>query len=135
MTRDEFEQLVAEEFPLAVPEQFQHIIKNVAFLVEDEPSEDTRKSEGLGPTQTLLGLYRGTPATARGAYYGVGNTLPDTITLFQKPIEAVAALGHTSVAQVVRDTIWHEVAHHFGYDERQVREREERRDTERGTIG
>ncbi len=116
MNRDEFEQLIEAEFPNAIPEQFRGVIKNVAFLVEDEV-----------PAKNLLGFYHGIPATARGDGYGIGATLPDTITLYQKTIEEYAAQMGYSVDKVVRDTIWHEVAHHFGYDERQVRAKEEKR--------
>ena len=116
MTREDFEKIVEQEFPNAIPEQFRGAIKNVAFLVEDE-----------APTRDLLGFYHGIPATARGDHYGIGATLPDTITLYQKTIEEYAIFNNIPVAQVVRDTIWHEVAHHFGYDERQVRAKEAKR--------
>jgi predicted Zn-dependent protease with MMP-like domain len=146
MTREEFEQIVEDEFPRAVPEKFHRLIENVAFLVEDEPDQETRVERNLAPHETLLGLYKGVPHTARGEGYGVGVTLPDTITLYQLPIEEEAAeLEHESrhshilqnvrmsyeewVRKVVRETIWHEVAHYFGYDEHQVRNREDTRDT------
>ena len=127
MTREEFEQLIAEEFSNAVPEQFRDKIKNVAFLVEDQPSAELRKREGLRPNETLLGFYHGIPATVRGDSYGLGATLPDTITLFQLPIEEEARFTGEGIAKVLRDTMWHEVAHHFGYDERQVRAKEAER--------
>ncbi len=116
MTREEFEKLIDEEFPRAVPEKFHHLLKNVAFLVDDE-----------APGADLLGLYHGISHVDRGDYYGVGGTLPDTITLYQKTIEEHAHETHTPIAQVVRETIWHEVAHYLGYDEDQVQEREDRR--------
>jgi predicted Zn-dependent protease with MMP-like domain len=128
MTREEFEKLVEEEFPRAIPEKFRGKIQNVAFLIEDDVSQALRMQEGLSPHETLLGLYHGIPATARGDYYGVGGTLPDTITLFQKPIEEVAREEGREVRSVIRDTIWHEVAHHFGHDEQSVREEEQKRD-------
>ncbi|HVV14938.1 MAG TPA: metallopeptidase family protein [Candidatus Paceibacterota bacterium] len=132
MTAQEFEILVAEEFPGAVPEKFRAQIENVAFLVEEQPSADLRREEGLGPHETLLGHYRGIPHTSRGDWYGVGGTLPDTITLYRLPIEMEAQelaqrlnlSEEESVRKVIRETIWHEVAHHFGMDEREVRERE-----------
>lgn len=130
MTVEEFEQCVAQEFGAAVPEKFRDKIKNVAFLVEQEPSEALRKEEGLGPHETLLGHYRGIPHTARGDLYGMGATLPDTITLFVVPIlEEAGELGGSeeAVRKVIRDTIWHEVAHHFGMDESAVRKREDER--------
>lgn len=129
MTLEEFEILVEEEFVEAVPKKLRDKIKNVALLIEDEPSQTLRKQELLGQNDTLLGLYHGIPATARGEQYGIGATLPDTITLFQKPIEETAREENKDVRQVIRDTIWHEVAHHFGYDEHQVRGREQKRGT------
>ena len=141
MTREEFEQLVAEEFERAIPEKFRPHIKNVAFLVEDEPSAEVRQEEGLQQGETLLGYYRGVPTPARGDWYGMGTTMPDTITLYQKPLEAEAAeLEHSNILQnvrmtyeecvrrAIRETIWHEVAHHFGMDEHEVRKREDERD-------
>ncbi|OGC86948.1 hypothetical protein A3D70_01960 [Candidatus Adlerbacteria bacterium RIFCSPHIGHO2_02_FULL_54_18] len=128
MTREEFEKAVEQEFPNAVPKKFRPLIKNCAFLVENEPGTEVREREGLGAGETLLGYYHGIPHTARGDTYGVGMTLPDSITLYQLPIEEAAHQDGISVEQVIRETIWHEVAHHFGFDEHQVREREERRD-------
>jgi predicted Zn-dependent protease with MMP-like domain len=127
MTREEFEQLVAGEFERAIPEEFRSYIKNVAFLIEEEPSPELRQQEKLRPHETLLGYYHGIPVPMRGDWYGMGTTMPDTITLFQKPIEEVAREENKEVARVVRETIWHEVAHHFGFDEARVRARERER--------
>ena len=129
MTREEFEQLIETEFERAIPEKFRPHIKNVAFLVEDEPSAGVRAREGLGEHETLLGYYNGIPTPARGDWYGMGTTMPDTITLYQRPIEQAAAQDGVPVARVIRETIWHEVAHHFGMDEHTVRRREDERDT------
>jgi len=128
MTREEFEQLVAQEFERAIPAKFRPHIKNVAFLVDDEPPAEVRKVEGLQEDETLLGYYYGVPTPARGDWYGMGTTMPDTITLYQWPIERAALEEGVPVGQVVRDTIWHEVAHHFGMDESEVRRREDDRD-------
>lgn len=132
MTREEFEMIVAQEFPNAIPEKFRDKIKNVAFLVEGDPSTEVRAKEGLSQYETLLGYYQGIPHTARGDYYGVGGTMPDTITLYQNPLEheAMQIIMETgmppeeAVRKAIRDTIWHEVAHHFGMDEGAVRARE-----------
>ena len=112
-------------------------MKNVAILVEDEPSAEVRKQENLSDDETLLGYYQGIPLSARGENYGVGPTMPDTITLYQKPIEEAAAdilrvyetrNMEEAVRKVIADTIWHEFAHHFGIDEDEVQAREEKRD-------
>ncbi len=128
MTSQEFEELVAEEFPKAIPEKFRDRIKNVGVLVEHEPSPEIRKKEGLGVGETLLGYYQGIPNTARGVDYGLGMVMPDTITLYQKPIEEEARITDGDVARVVRETIWHEVAHYFGFEEGEVNRRERERD-------
>ena len=126
MDRDAFEKLVTEGF-LLLPEKFRARIKNVALLVEDEPSAEVRAQEGLTGEETLLGLYQGIPNTARGDTYGVGPTLPDTITLYQAPIEEAAKEDGMDVRTVIAETIWHEYAHYFGIDEDEVRLREEER--------
>ncbi len=140
MTPKEFETIVADAFAL-VPEKFRSKVKNVGLLIEEEPDDETRKEHNLGPGETLLGLYRGIPQTARGDGYGIGATLPDTITIYREPILEEArheagidpAWGKTEkftesmkkrVRAIVRDTIWHEVAHYFGMDESEVDERE-----------
>ena len=128
MTQDQFETLVAQEFERAIPEKFRPHIKNVAFLVEWEPSQEVRTREHLAPNETLLGYYHGIPTPKRGGFYGMGATMPDTITLYQGPIEEEAMHTGRLIGQVIRETIWHEVAHHFGMDEHEVRAREDERD-------
>ncbi len=128
MTHEEFEKLAEEGF-LLLPEKFRERIKNVAILLEDEPSREVCEREGLASDETLLGLYQGIPATARGDSYGVGPTLPDTITLYRLPIEEAAHEEGKDVRAVIAETIWHEFAHYFGMDEDAVREREAERDS------
>ncbi len=126
MTREAFDKLVQEGF-LLIPEKFRERIQNVALLVEDNPSEEVRIREGLVGDETLLGLYQGIPNTVRGDSYGIGPTVPDTITLFKLPIEEAAGGAPEEVRKIVAETIWHEYAHYFGMDEEEVRFREEKR--------
>lgn len=133
----EFDALVAEAFE-AVPEKFRAKVKNVALLVDEEPSAEMLRENNVSPGHTLLGLYHGIPATERGAGYGVGATLPDTITVFRKPILEYAAAESgvdfewgpptekmkKRIRDIIRDTIWHEIAHYFGMDEYEVDARE-----------
>lgn len=135
MPREDFEKLVVEGYE-RLPSWVRDKIRNVALLVEDEPSDDDLRDQGLDPAEdTLLGLYKGIPLSARGEGYGVGITMPDTITLYRWPIEDMAdeEVGEGAsdevfaerVREIVADTVWHEFAHHFGMDEHAVREREE----------
>lgn len=127
MPRNEFDTLVHEGF-LRLPQWVREKIRNVALLVEEEPSAEDRAAEGLGDDETLLGLYKGIPLSERGEHYGVGGTMPDTITLYQLPIEEAAAEDARDVRDVVAETIWHEFAHHFSMNEHEVQLRERRRD-------
>ena len=127
MPRKQFDDLVHEGYE-RLPAWVREKIKNVALLVEDEPTQEVREREGLGADETLLGYYQGIPLSERGEHYGIGGTMPDTITLYKKPIEEAAEADGLTVAQVVAETIWHEFAHHFGMDEHEVRFREDVRD-------
>jgi predicted Zn-dependent protease with MMP-like domain len=133
MDEDEFEKLVAEGYD-KLPEWVREKIRNVALLVEDEPSEEDRKLQGLSDEETLLGLYKGVPLSERGEMYGVGMTMPDTITIYKEPTLDMAdeecPQGASDdeyrehVRRIVADTVWHEFAHHFGMDEDEVHMRE-----------
>jgi len=123
MKREEFERLIEEGYE-RLPAWVQEKIKNVALLVEDEPSDEIREREGLQDGETLLGYYQGIPLTERGENYGVGMIMPDTITLYQSTIEEAAAQDGHDIRDVIADTIWHEFAHHFGMNEHDVRLRE-----------
>ena len=103
MNRAAFERLVTEAVAL-IPKRFRREIKNLALVVEDEPSLALLEEMEIEPPDSLYGLYQGTPLTERRWDYG--NTLPDRITLFQKPIEedcededeVRAVIGETLVA-------------------------------------
>ena len=87
---------------------------NVAILVEQEP-----------PRPGLLGLYEGKPLTERSFFDGF--TMPDKITIYQGPHERMAR-SEDELRQIVADTVWHEIAHYFGMDERRVRRAERKRE-------
>lgn len=130
MDKDSFDALVAEIGFSPVPEKFRGLIKNVALLIEDDVPILTREEMDLPDNETLLGLYHGLPLSVRGDNYGVGGALPDTITLYRLPIVNAAREDGISVRQMIEETIWHEVAHHFGLDEEAVRRREDERSKE-----
>ncbi len=130
MKKEQFEKLTEEGYE-RLPELVRLKIKNVALLIENEPSEEVRKREELEEDETLLGYYQGIPLSERGEQYGVGATMPDTITLYMNPILEAAEEDNMDVRDVVAETIWHEFAHHFGMDEHEVRHRENERDSKR----
>ncbi len=96
-----------------LPQDVLDNLENVDLVVEDWPTKDQLIGSGLDEDELLLGLYEGIPLTER---YGYDMVLPDKITLFQKAIESICSTDE-EVMREIRDTITHEVAHHFGYDD------------------
>jgi predicted Zn-dependent protease with MMP-like domain len=119
LPRTQFEQLVAEALD-DLPSFFQEKMSNVAVLVERWPSRSTLRRSGVEPGHTLLGLYEGIPLTQRTHAYNL--VTPDTITLYQGPIEAAAGGDFETIRQTVRHTVIHELAHHFGISDDRLRE-------------
>ena len=117
MERAEFEKLV-DEAMASLPGKFRDLIRNVAVLIEDFPSRETRLDMGIPSRYDLLGLYHGVPFTKRDA--GFGNAPPDVILLFQKAIES-HCLTDEEVRDCVRETVIHEVGHYFGFDDDELR--------------
>jgi len=101
-----------------LPPEFQRKLENVDIVVENWPTpRQLRQVKHSHPTQ-LLGLYQGVPQTRRGRRYGL--VLPDKISIFQKPIEAQCRFGDEIEAKI-EEVVRHEVAHHFGLDEKTLR--------------
>lgn len=113
MTRGEFEALVTRALK-TLPRRFKAKMKNIAVVVEDWADPATLKEMGIEPPDTLYGLYRGVDLTHRDSSYG--NVLPDTITIYQGPIEEDSA-DEAEMAEVIRDVVIHEVGHYFGLDD------------------
>jgi predicted Zn-dependent protease with MMP-like domain len=108
----EFDRIVEDALRL-IPARFRRRMNNVAIVVETEP-----------PRPGLLGLYQGRPLADRSVFDSFA--LPDKITIYQGPHERLAR-DMAELRQMVADTVWHEIAHHFGMDEKRVRRAERRR--------
>ena len=113
MTRSEFEALV-ESALKQLPRHFKDTMANIAVVVEDWADEDTLREMGIEPPDTLYGLYRGIDLTRRDSAYG--NVLPDTIHIYQGPIEEDCE-DEAEIAELVRDVVVHEIGHYFGLDD------------------
>ncbi len=123
MNDDEFQKLVKEAAG-AIPEKFQKLMENVEIVIDDFPSEYQLKKSKIKKRDCLLGLYEGVPKTKRGSHYA--NVLPDKITIFKIPIERMSN-DKKELKKIVERTIWHEIAHHFGIDEKRVQELERKK--------
>ena len=122
MTRQQFERLVAEAVTL-IPRRFRREMKNLALVIEEEPSPALLDEMEIEPPDSLYGLYQGIPLPERS--WGHGNQLPDKITLFQRPIEEDCE-DDDEIRAVIAETLIHEVGHYFGLSEEEIEEIEER---------
>lgn len=115
MTRDQFEGLVAKAID-DLPEEFRTGMENVDVVVQDYPNRSQLARAGRG--MMLLGLYEGIPQTKRT--HGYGMVPPDRIVIFQRPIEKMCRSDADVEAEIGR-VVRHEIAHHFGLDEVELR--------------
>jgi predicted Zn-dependent protease with MMP-like domain len=122
MTRSEFRELVDEALE-TIPRRFRDAMQNIAIVVDDEPTPEQLESVEIEPPDTLLGLYEGIPLPER--QWAHGNTLPDKITLFQRPIEESSA-DEDDLVVCIGETLIHEVGHYFGLSEEEIEEIEEK---------
>ena len=82
----------------SIPDDFKPYLENTIFIIEESSPEG------------LMGLYEG--ATALGA----GEGMPERITLYKRSHERAAG-SMEELVEEVRETILHEVGHHFGMEE------------------
>src|ERR671912_970102 len=116
LTREAFTRLV-EEALTEIPRRFREAMTNVAVIVEDEPSPQVLADLEMEPDESLFGLYQGTPLPERSWTHG--NTLPDRISIYQRPIEE-AAEDHEDIIVCVAETVIHEFGHYFGLSEEEI---------------
>ena len=110
MEDKDFEELVSQALD-SLSQEFLEKLENLNVTIADWPMPDQIRGRG----GLLLGLYEGVPQTRRGRY-GIGGVLPDKITIFKIPILMISR-SLEDIRENVRDTVIHEIAHHFGFSE------------------
>ncbi len=123
MESENFEKLVNEAVQ-GLTEKIRQKMESVAIVIEERPSPEQLRKLGVRYGGLLLGLYEGVPQTKWGR--GFGGNLPDKITIFQQSIENIAR-SEEEIKKLVKNVVWHEIAHHFGFDEREIQELENKK--------
>jgi len=126
ISRDDFESIVRDTVT-SLPHRFRTYMENVAIVVEEEPDPELLRKNDVPPGNTLFGLYQGVPRSERGKRGNYGFVTPDRISIFQGPIQRHAG-SPEELQKLVRETVLHEIAHHFGMGEERVRRMERERD-------
>jgi predicted Zn-dependent protease with MMP-like domain len=109
LSRSSFERLV-DDAVTSLPAGLLAYLDNVEVTVVDVPPPDALED---GEEVVLLGLYQGVPQPER--VWGAP-MLPDRITIYRRPLE-LRARAREDLADLVRETVVHELAHHFGIDD------------------
>ncbi len=122
LSEKDFEKYLSEAID-AIPKLYSDHLQNVAFILEDYPTQEQRVRLNLYPNETLFGLYEGVPLPMRG---GTTKLLPDKITIFKYPLLA-ASHDEQTLRENIGHTVWHEVAHYFGLDHKKIHEIESKR--------
>lgn len=117
MTHHEISKEVARVLD-RLPRQFRNGLRNVEFVVEERPSVELLRAEGLDPLlDTLYGIYQGVPLPDRSSLDPP--LLPDKITIFAAPLLRDFP-DPKELREEIRITVLHEIAHYFGMDEEDV---------------
>jgi predicted Zn-dependent protease with MMP-like domain len=111
-----------------LPEPFQPYLENVVVDVREQPEPDDwarLEDRDDAPAQggLLLGLFTGVPLVDQS----YGHRHPNSIRIFRRPLERVSR-NRDELIQNIRETVLHELAHHFGFDEDEVERMEDARE-------
>ncbi len=109
---ERFDRLV-DRAVAGIPSPFRAALDEIALVIADEPTREQRRENGLGPDEMLYGLYEGIPRTEWGADWV---PIPTRIVIFRLPLEEDFP-DPDDLADEVRITILHELAHHLGIDD------------------
>jgi predicted Zn-dependent protease with MMP-like domain len=109
-----FETLVRQAID-GLPSEYRRLLTNVAIVVEETPSRDVLDDLGLASEDELLGLYSGT-SLEQESFFSAEGQLPARISIYRRPILRLCRSAE-EVVDEVRDTVVHEIGHHFGLDD------------------
>lgn len=101
-----------------IPREFLDRLGRLEIIVEEDPEPELLEELGLGPKDLLFGLYQGVPQGEKSFFQT--EIYPDRILLFRRPILAVCR-NRKEVEDQIKKTLIHEIAHHFGLSEAQIR--------------
>lgn len=121
----QFGQVVARVME-TLPEEFQHYLDNVVVDVEEEPAVETLRQmefteEEIAEGESLYGLFCPLDLTTQwgGDVVDAGGDLPHRIIIYKRPLEEDFPTRRELMIEI-RKTVIHELAHHFGYTDRDL---------------
>ena len=108
-----------------MPEQVHRLLDEVTLYVEDYPSAAVMDKLQIATRRQLCGLYNGIPLDSRSVEHS--GVLSDAVHIYREGIlsHALDRRGRIDVASLrreIRITVLHELGHHFGIGEEELRE-------------
>ena len=108
---DDFRRIAAKVFA-EIPENLRRHVDGVAILIEDFADAETLETMGIDDPFNLLGLYHGVSLDHKSVFDARGDQ--DRIFLYRRPLLDVWAHGGDTLEDIIRNTLIHEIGHHFG---------------------
>jgi len=102
-----------------LPSPFADSLRDVVLQVVPVADAETASRVGLSNPMQLSGLYQGISLNRQSVNYS--GTLPERITLYSRPIIAEWQSTGVSLDQLVSHIVIHEVGHHFGFSDDDMR--------------
>jgi predicted Zn-dependent protease with MMP-like domain len=102
-----------------LPQEIVEKLSNVAVTIEDCPSAEVLEEQGIANPNELFGLYRGVPRPWRSVFAPLAE-FPDKIEIYYQPI-LHSGLRSREIRELIRRVVVHEVGHHFGMSDQQLR--------------
>jgi predicted Zn-dependent protease with MMP-like domain len=118
LSEEEFDRIVKKTIR-RIPLDIQGYLDNIAISVRRRPTEKMLKEMGVPPDAILFGVYQGVPLIDRSVTFPP--LFPDTILLFQEPIEDICETKE-QLQEQIEITVVHEIAHFFGITEERLKE-------------
>lgn len=122
--RDLFDESM-DQVLAGMPEQVHRLLDEVTMYVEDYPSSKVMHQMHIADRRQLCGLYTGIPLGNRSVEHS--GVLSDAIHIYREGIMALSrdargTLQSSRLREQIRITVLHELGHHFGMGERELRE-------------
>ena len=119
---DDFRRIAAKVFA-EIPEQFRRHVDGVAILIEEFADDETLDRMGIEDPFDLLGLYHGVSLDHKSVL--APGSDQDMIFLYRRPLLDVWAHSGDTLEAIIRNTLIHEIGHHFGLSDDDMHRLEE----------
>ena len=113
-------EVLAETAFRRLPQRFRALCDGLVIRVEDFPEDDVLEDLGAETEFDLLGLFQGVGLPFRSE--SAPAQMPNMVWLYRRPILDYWAEHDETLGAVVRHVLVHEIGHHFGLSDEDMRQ-------------